>query len=115
MENLPENTVTTDLILGWLKDKVEAKKAIPREVWLSAAFKLNLLQPDEVHEMEVMRQEIAKKKLQLFKEQEKRNVAAVELEIQASDEYRLMREQENKVDRIEEFIRIAKKNSETAY
>ncbi len=61
--------------------------------------------------MEDMRQGVAQKKLDIMKGQEKRNVAAVDLEVQASDEYRLMRLQEHKVDRVEEFIRLAKKNS----
>lgn len=112
---VPSEKVTCDLILGWLKEQVEKHKNIPQGIWMDAAFKLNLLQPDEVHQLEVMRQEIAKRKLDIMAKQAKRNVAAVELEVESSDEYRFMREQENKVDRIEEFIRIAKKNGETAY
>ena len=112
---MEQQKINVDTILGWLKVQVESKKIIPKEVWLDSAFKLNLLQPDEVHLLEVMRQDVAKMKLELYQKQEKKNVAAVEMEVEASDEYRLMREQENKVDRIEEHIRIAKKNSDVAY
>ena len=112
---IPNEKVSVDLILSWLKEQVESHKLIPQSAWLDSAFKLNLLQPDEVHQLELMRQEIAKMKLEILKRQEKRNVAAAELEVEASDEYRFFREQENKVDRVEEHIRIAKKNSDVAY
>ena len=106
---------TTDSILDALKTMVESKINISQDKWIDAAFFLNVLQPDEVHTLEMMKQGIAQKKLAILKAQEKRNVAAVELEIEASDDYRLMREQENKVERIEETIRLAKKASDRAY
>lgn len=115
MMEIPSEKVSCDLILGWLKEQVEKHHIIPQNVWLDAAFKLNLLQPDEVHELQIMKQEIARDKLKILQSQEKKNVAAAEMEVEASDEYRLMREQENKVDRIDEFIRIAKKHAETAF
>ena len=111
MFEIPQEKITTDLILSWLKEQVEGKQKIQQEVWLDASFKLTLLLDDEEHLMEVMRQETAKIKLEILKKQEKRNVAAADLEVEASDEYRLMREQEHKVDRIREFVRIAKINA----
>jgi hypothetical protein len=110
-----EQKVTTDTILNWLKERVESKASIPQDIWLDSSFKLNLLLDDEEHQMEVMRQEVAKGKLDILRNQEKRNVAAAEMETEATDEYRLMREQEHRVDRIKEFIRIAKKNAEQGY
>ena len=110
-----EPKVTTDLILSFLKELVESKKRIPQEVWLDASFKLNLLLDDEEHLMETLRQDVAKAKLEILKAQEKRNVAAAELETEASDTYRFAREQEHKVDRIREFIRIAKINANQSY
>jgi hypothetical protein len=110
MHDIPNEKVTTDLIIGWLKEQVESKRMIAKEVWLDAAFKLNLLLGDEVHEAEMLRQSVAQGKLAILKAQEKRNVSAAEMEIEAGDIYRLMREQESKVERIQEFIRIAKKN-----
>jgi hypothetical protein len=110
--DFPTEKVTADVILRWLTEQVESKRMIPRQVWLDASFKLNLLLGDEVHEAETLRQRIAQSKLAIIKAQEKRSIAAAELEVEASDEYRSMREQEAKVERIKEFIRIAKKNVE---
>ena len=104
--------VSSDLILGYLKELVESKKPIPREIWLDAAFKLNLLRIDEGQLYTKMRQEVARKKLEIFKTQEKRNVSAADLEIETTDEYRFMRDQEDKLGVIEEFVRIAKKNAD---
>jgi len=103
--------VTADTILGFLKEAVESKRMLNNEIWLDAAFKLNLLLGDEHALLEELRSEVAKKKLEIMKSQEKRNVAAAEMEIQATDEYRFSKLQEHKVDRIEEFIKIAKKNA----
>ena len=63
---------------------------------------------DEEHALEVMRQDVAKAKLAIINSQAKRSIALAEMEIEAGDAYRLMKEQEHKVDRIKEFIRIAK-------
>lgn len=106
-----QSKVSADTILNFLKDAVETKRVLNEEIWMEAAFKLNLLLGDEHLILEDLRMEVAKKKLELFKAQEKRNVTAADLEIRASDEYRIMKLQEHKVDRIEEFIKIAKKNS----
>src|SRR5947209_5300896 len=103
--DIPNQKVTTDLILGWLQEQVKSKRMIPREVWLDAAFKLNLLLGDEVHEAEMLRQAVAQKKYEILKTQDKKNVAAAKIEVEASDLYRLMHEQEAKVSRIEEFIK----------
>lgn len=105
--------VTSDLILGYLKELVESKKPIPKEEWLNCAFKLNLLRIDEAQLCNKMRQAVARKKLEILKNQSKRNVAAAEVEIEASEEYLFLRDQEDKLYSIDEFIRIAKKNSET--
>ena len=101
--------VSSDFILGYLKELVEEKKVIPREVWLDCAFKLNLLRLDEGQLYTKMRQAVARKKLDIFRAQEKRNVAAAELEIEATDEYRFMRDQEEKLQVVEQFVMIAKK------
>jgi len=104
--------VTSDLILGYLKELVESKKPIPREVWLEVAFKLNLLRTDESQLLNKMRQAVAIKKLAILKSQEKRNVSAAELEVETTDECRFMRDQEEKLYSVDEFVRIAKKNAD---
>ena len=63
----------------------------------------------------MLRQTVAAEKFEILKKQEKKNVALAEAEIEASDNYRLMREQESKVKRIEEFIRISKKNADSNF
>ena len=112
---MEENKVTSDKILSWAISQVEGKKSISRELWLEIAFRLNLLRIEESQLVNKMRQEVAKKKLELFRAQEKRNVSAVELEVEATDEYRFLKDQEDKIYSIDEFVRIAKKNSDTAY
>ena len=107
--------ITSDVILSYMTQLVESKKPISKEIWLGVAFKLNLLGLDEQKLLEQMRQSVARKQLEILQKQEKRNVAAAKLEICATDEYRFMREQEAKCDTITEFIRIAKKNSDTNY
>lgn len=107
--------VTADTILGFLKEAVESHKMLNPSLWLESGFKLNLLLGDEHYMLENARQEVAQKKLEILKAQEKKNVAAAKLEIEASDEYRLMKLQEHKVDRIEEFIKLAKKNASSQY
>lgn len=105
-------TVTADTILDFLKEAVASKKNISRDVWLDAAFKLNLLALDEQSTLETLRSEVAQLRLSILKSQEKRNVAAADLEVEATEDYRKMRIQEHKCDRIIEFIRIAKKNAD---
>jgi len=107
--------ITSDIILEYLKGLVESKKPIAREIWLEVAFKLNLLRIDEAQLFNKMAQSVAQKKLEIMKGQVKRNIAAVEVEIQASDEARFMRDQSDKIYSIDEFVRIAKKNSEVNF
>ena len=101
--------VNTDTILDWLRERVEAKQPIPQEAWADAGFKLNILLAGEHEEMERLHSVVSNKKLGIMQAQEKRNVAAADLEISASDDYRLMKLQEHRVARIEEFIKLAKK------
>lgn len=107
--------VTSTKILTWLKEQVENKVVIDREMWLDIAFKLNLLRIDEARLLNKMRQAVSQKKQEILKNQEKKNVAAVEIEIECLDEYRFMRDQEDLIYSIDEFVRIAKKNSETNF
>lgn len=107
--------VTADLILEELAKRVENKSAqFDANFWIETAMKLNLLLGDEQDDLWTARQKVAQKKLDIFNSQEKRNVAAANLQVEASDEYKQMRIQEAKCDRIEEFIRIAKKMSDSA-
>ena len=104
--------ITSDLIITYLKGLVESKKSVPKEEWLSCAFKLNLVRIDDAQLFNRMKQGVAQKKLDILKAQEKKNVALAEVEVESSDEYLFMKDQEAKLDAISELIRIAKKNSE---
>lgn len=104
--------ISSDGILNYLKSLVELKKPIPREDWLNAAFRLNLLRIDEAQLTNKMRQAVSQKKLEVMKVQDKKNVAAANLEIEATDEFCFMRDQEEKLYSIDEFIRIAKKSAD---
>ena len=106
---------TSQSVLEDLGKLVESKQSVPKETWLTAAFFLNLLGIDDAQELNKMRQVVAQKKMAIYNSQEKRNVSAVKLEIEASNEYRLMKNQEDKIYAIRELIRIAKKNSEESF
>lgn len=108
-ENI-EDSITSDFIINHLKKMVESKKSFPRDEWLGCAFKLNLLRIDESQLLNRMRQSVAQKKLAIMRSQDKKNVSAASLELEATDEYRFMRDQESKIEAIEEFVRIAKKS-----
>ena len=112
MNDLPEK-VTTDLILDWVKEKIEQRVDVPVKVWVEIAFKLTFLRISEAQRLNQMKKKIAEKKLEILQAQEKRNVAAAELEIETTDDYRQMRDQEDKIYSIDEFVRIAKKSSDT--
>lgn len=103
---------TTDSVLKDLKEIVESGRMVDRSVWLTAAFTLNLLEIDENILLRQMQQKVAQKKLDILQGQAKRNVAAAELEVEATDEYRIMRDQEDKIESVKEFVMIAKKSSE---
>lgn len=106
--------VTSDTIINFMKTAVESQKRMNPDFYLDVATKLNILLGDEHELLEKLRRIVAEKKLDLLKMQEKRNVSAAELEIEASPEYKDMKLQEHKVDRIEEFIRLAKIQSKSA-
>jgi hypothetical protein len=108
---------TVNSVLESLKKLVENKSGMPvnKETWLNAAFTLELLRPDETILLNKMRQEIAKKKLEILKGQSKKNVAAAEIEIETLDEYRIMKDQEDLIETLDEFVKISKKNAETGY
>ncbi len=103
---------TADTILEWVIKCVENKKEIDRNLWLEIAFRLNVLRIQEAILYNKMRQAVAIKKMEILKSQSKRNVAAADAEIETTDEYKFMRDQEDKIYSIDEFVRIAKKSAD---
>lgn len=104
--------VTATVIFNSMADYVGQAIPVPKEKWLDAAFALDVCRLEEAKLYNEMAQKVAQKKLEIFKAQEKRNVAAVEMEVEASDEYRFMKDQEALIYSIDEMIRIGKKNSD---
>jgi hypothetical protein len=98
--------VNTDIIIDYLKEQVENKHPMGPDVWVDAAQKLNVLLSDEHDKLFNLQQQVAKKKLELLKDS--KSVAEARIKTEASEEYREYQLQKAKVDRINEFIRIAK-------
>lgn len=98
--------VTIDTILDQLREWVETKTPISPSLWVDAAAKLNALKQDETELLHQMQQGVAQKKLDFLKES--KSVAEVKLKIEAEDDYKFMKDQEDKIKMIEEQIRIAK-------
>lgn len=105
--------VTADIILDWMQNAVAARKSMAPDFWLDCAMKLNILLSDEHDLLEKLRRIVAEKKLDILRNQQKKNVAAAELIVEASADYKDMKLQEHKVDRVEEFIRLAKINAKS--
>lgn len=106
---------TADSVISDLKKIVSERKPLNRELWLEAAFYLSLLREGEAQKMNRLFQEVSKIKLELLNKQEKKNVAAVDIEIATTDKFLEMQDQSAKLYTIDELIRVAKKNSETSY
>ena len=102
---MPEK-ITIDFILGELKGWVEEKRPISPGVWIDSAQKMNALKQDETELLHRMQQDVAKMKLNFLKES--KSVAEVKLKIEATDEYKFMKDQESKISMVEENVRIAK-------
>ena len=103
-----EEEVTAELILDWLKLKVEAKDHLNPEIWVDAAHKLTVFLGDEQDTLFDLQQEYSQKKLSIYDEMEKPSVSASEMRGEATDEYKKFKKQEARVKQIEEFIRVSK-------
>lgn len=84
-----------------------------REYWLDSAYFLAVLRQDEAIKFNELQQKVSEKKLAILKGQEgKKNVSLAEAETRASNEYREMKNQEDKIYSIDEIVRVAKRNSD---
>ena len=105
--------VTADSIINFLKERVEKKEAqFDSNFFVETALKLNLLLGDEQDRLAELAQAVAKKKLLYLESQEKRNVSEAKLRIEADPIYLEYKKQDMKCQRIEEFVRLAKKLSD---
>ena len=105
--------IDADFILNTLKVMVESKKLVSREEWIGIAFKLTILRIDEAKLFNSMHQAVAKKKLDIKRSLEKPSVAAVKQEIEATDEFKFLQDQSDKLYSLDELVRVAKKASDT--
>lgn len=103
--------VTTDTIITWLNEQVTNKFPISPTTFLDAAVKLNLLLADEQEELFNLQQKVSQLKIDYLQDDDKRNVSKAKMMVEASDDFRLMKTQQAKIDRIIEFIRLAKVQS----
>lgn len=107
--------ITADTILEAMKERVENKQAhFDADFWLESAAKLNLLLGDEQDKLFKLQQKVAELKIMWLEGQDKKNVSEAKMRVEASNEHMEARRQEAKIKRCEEFVRLAKKMSDTA-
>lgn len=103
--------VTTDLILDTLKTWVEERQPISPERWLDSAGKLNVLVGEDMAQLALKEFELAKIELEMTTKEPKLSVAMIKLHSRANPlslEIALLR---GKIKRIEESIKISKKQA----
>jgi hypothetical protein len=98
--------VTTEVIIGWLKDNIEQKIPIAPSRFIDAAQKLNVLLSDEHAKLFKMQQVVAQMKAELMEGDS--TAAKAKIMVEASNEYAAYCIQKAYIGRIEEMIRIAK-------
>lgn len=104
--NTMNEPVTTETIIGFLKDCVEQKIPVAPSMFLDSAFKLNLLLGDEIDELLELEQKVAMLRTKYILEGD--TVAKSKAKVEASDYYRMARKQKARIDQINEHIRISK-------
>lgn len=105
---MEKELVTTDTIMGFLQFQVENKNPITPSVFVDAAMKLNVLLGAEIDILLDLQQRVADLRVTYISGDEKRNVSRAKVYVEASDIYKDAKRQEAKIDRIQEFIRLAK-------
>lgn len=104
--------VDADTIIAWLKESVAEKRPVSAAQWLDAALKLTVLVGDENGKKFSLEQKVAEAKVSCLDSMEKRSVALAEVMVQTLPLWREYREQEAKVEQIQELVRVAKKQAE---
>lgn len=104
--------VTTDTILDTMKEWVETKTPVAPSTWVDAALKLNVLMDEETDLLFDLESVVAKNKAyEMDNDEYSKTAAHADTIVRASKEYKEYRKQQARVKRIEEFIRIAKKQA----
>ena len=104
--------VTIDLILDTLESWVSNKTPISAHTWLDSAQKITVLLGNEHEELYKMAQNVAKIRLEAMKDS--KSVSEANLKINATDEQLWLKLKEAKIKRIEEIVRIAKRQATLA-
>lgn len=105
-------TITTNLIIQSLKERVREKIPISPNDWLDAGIKLNTLLGDEAEELFKLQQKVAQLKVEYL--EKGTSVSEAKTRVEASDDYRRYCLQKAKITRIEEHIRLAKLMARTS-
>jgi hypothetical protein len=108
---MTDKLVTIDLILDFMREKVEQKEAFPPSEWINIAFKINALLGNEDDKLTELDQEVAGLQ-QSYMIANDNNVSATKLMLRTTDEYKELQKLKAKIKRAEEFVRIAKKRAE---
>lgn len=98
--------ITTDLILSQLREWVETKTPISPHLWIDACLKLNILKGDETQKLYELQQRVANTKVKYI--EGGYSVAKAKANVEASDIYKEYKNQEARIEMIEEQIRISK-------
>ena len=102
-----KNLRTIEEILQWFKDSIDGNEIIQPSYWVEAALKLLVLMGSESDKLYAMQQEVAQIRAEMLGESDA-TVSGVKIKVEATDRYRMCRQQEALLGRIEEFIRLAK-------
>ena len=104
--------VSANTIMDWMAQQVAEKNPIDPHLWLEAALKLNVLTQAEQELRFDMEQTVALHRKVLL--DDGKTVAYAKTMIEATDDYKKMRIQKAKIDRILQFIMLSKQHSRTA-
>ncbi len=102
--------ITTDTILNAMKSWVANKQIQSPSTWLDGALKLNVLIGEEHDKLFELESKVAQRKLEVL-EAQNCPVARANLIIEAEPIYKEYRRQKARIDQINEFIKIAKKQA----
>jgi hypothetical protein len=98
--------LTIDKMLTRLKEVTEQKEVIAPSKWIDIANKLNALLGSEHDILFDLQQKVAQLKVDCITRGD--SAAAAKMKVEASLEHKEAQKQKAKIERVEEFIRIAK-------
>lgn len=100
--------VSARSIIEFLQKSIEDKKQLDKDVYLDAALKLTILSLDENELLSRMEKELAQKKAEMWKNQEKKNISEIEMLSDSLPETEKIKNQKFFLKTIEEMIRVSK-------